>query len=79
MKYIETKTAKTIKHKEGNLVSKGVKFLKEVKIETKKITWPQRKQILLSALMIMFFSLLIGGYLGLLDVIYNVLISFLMK
>lgn len=79
MKRIETKIAKTIKHKEENLVSKGVKFLKEVKIETKKITWPQRKQILLSALMIMFFSLLIGGYLGLLDVIYNVLISFLMK
>ncbi len=79
MKQIETKTAKTIKHKEENLVSKGVKFLKEVKIETKKITWPQRKQILLSALMIMFFSLLIGGYLGLLDVIYNVLMSFLMK
>lgn len=79
MRHIETKTAKTIKHKEENLVSKGVKFLKEVKIETKKITWPQRKQILLSALMIMFFSLLIGGYLGLLDVIYNVLISFLMK
>jgi len=61
------------------LVSKGVKFLKEVKIEAKKITWPQRKQILLSALMIMFFSLLIGGYLGLLDVVYNILISFLMK
>ncbi len=79
MKQIETKTAKIIKHKEENLISKGVKFLKEVKIETKKITWPQRKQILLSALMIMFFSLLIGGYLGLLDVIYNVLISFLMK
>ena len=79
MKQIETRTAKTIKHKEENLVSKGVKFLKEVKIETKKITWPQRKQILLSALMVMFFSLLIGGYLGLLDVIYNVLISFLMK
>jgi len=61
------------------LVGKGVKFLKEVKIEAKKITWPQRKQILLSALMIMFFSLLIGGYLGLLDVVYNILISFLMK
>uniref|UniRef100_A0A7V5XFR2 Protein translocase subunit SecE n=1 Tax=Thermodesulfobacterium geofontis TaxID=1295609 RepID=A0A7V5XFR2_9BACT len=70
---------KVVKEKEENLIVKGVKFLKEVKIEAKKITWPPKKQVLLSALMIMFFSIVIGAYLGLLDIIYNVLISFLVR
>lgn len=70
---------KSIKEREEILIGKGVKFLKEVKIEAKKITWPPKKQIFISALMIMFLSMLIGGYLGILDVIYNVLISFLVR
>jgi len=78
MKQKEIKN-KAIKEREENLVGRGVKFLKEVKIEAKKITWPPKKQVFLSALMIMFFSMLIGGYLGLLDIIYNALISFLVR
>jgi len=70
---------KSLKEREENLIEKGVKFLKEVKIEAKKITWPQKKQVVISAFMIMFLSMLIGGYLGILDVIYNVLISFLVR
>jgi len=70
---------KNINIKEGNLVNKAVKFLKDVKIEAKKITWPERKQVLMSALMVLAFSLFIGGYLGLLDVIYNFTISFLVR
>jgi preprotein translocase subunit SecE len=79
MKSKELVKDKVIKEKEENLVTKGVKFLKEVKIEAKKITWPPKKQVILSALMIMFFSIVIGAYLGLLDLIYNVLISFLVR
>lgn len=78
MKQKEIKN-KSVKGREENLVGKGVKFLKEIKIEAKKITWPPKKQVFLSALMIMFFSMLIGGYLGLLDIIYNALISFLVR
>jgi|YelNatPaOPRAMG01_1025707.scaffolds.fasta_scaffold56111_3 preprotein translocase subunit SecE len=79
MKSKELVKDKVIKEKEENLVTKGVKFLKEVKIEAKKITWPPKKQVILSALMIMFFSIVIGAYLGLLDIIYNALISFLVR
>ncbi len=77
MKQTETKVVKI--GKSENLINKGVKFLKEVKIEAKKITWPQKKQVILSALMIMAFSLFIGAYLGILDIIYNFLISLLVK
>ncbi len=71
--------SKNINIKEENLLNKAVKFLKDVKIEAKKITWPERKQVLMSALMVLAFSLFIGGYLGLLDVIYNFIISFLVR
>jgi len=61
------------------LFSKGIKFLKEVKIEAKKITWASRRQTLLTSLMVIFLSLFIGAYLGLLDVIYNFIIGVLVK
>ncbi len=77
MKQTETKIIKISKTE--NLITKSVKFLKEVKIEAKKIIWPKKRQIFLSALMIMAFSLFIGAYLGILDIIYNFLISLLVK
>jgi len=59
--------------------SKGIKFLKEVKIEAKKITWASKRQTLLTSLMVIFLSLFIGAYLGLLDVIYNFIIGILVR
>lgn len=65
--------------KEQGFIVRAIDFLKEVKVEAKKITWPQRKQVLVSTLMVVFFSLFIGGYLGILDVVYNFIISLLIK
>lgn len=62
-----------------NFIQRAVRFLKEVKIEAKKITWPDKKQVFASTLMVLAFSLFVGGYLGLLDVIYNAIISFLVR
>jgi preprotein translocase subunit SecE len=66
---------------EGNLsfLEKGTRFLKEVKLEAKKITWAQRKPVLMTSLMVLFFSLFIGAYLGILDVLYNFIISLMVK
>ena len=66
--------------KEGaNYIEKGINFLKEVKLEAKKITWPGRKQVLITALVVIFFSFFIGAYLSLLDVIYSFIISFILR
>ncbi|MCS7150149.1 MAG: preprotein translocase subunit SecE [Caldimicrobium sp.] len=62
-----------------NIVDRGVRFLREVKLEAQKITWAARKQVLMSSLMVIFLSLFIGAYLGLLDMIYNFIISLLVK
>jgi preprotein translocase subunit SecE len=54
-------------------------FFKEVKIEAKRITWPERKQVLISTATVVFLSLFIGAYLGLLDMIYNFIISIILR
>ncbi|MCS7200013.1 MAG: preprotein translocase subunit SecE [Caldimicrobium sp.] len=63
----------------SNIINRGLRFLKEVKIEGQKITWAGRKQVLMSSLMVIFLSIFIGAYLGLLDIIYNFIISLLVK
>lgn len=62
-----------------NLISRGVLFIKEVKLEAKKITWAQRKQVIMTSLMVIFLSLFIGAYLGILDIIYNFIIGLMVK
>ncbi len=62
-----------------NFIDKAITFLKEVKIEAKKITWPERKQVLMTALMVTVFSVFVGAYLGLLDAIYNFILSLVMR
>lgn len=63
----------------SSLVNKSITFLKEVKLEAKKIVWAQRKQVLMTTLMVILLSLFIGAYLGLLDLIYNFIIGILVK
>jgi len=60
-------------------IERGKLFLKEVKIEAKRITWPVRKQVLISTATVIFLSLFIGAYLGLLDMIYNFIISIILR
>ncbi len=72
-------TEKKTQVEESHLVSKGLRFLKEVKLEAKKIAWAPRKQTFLTSLMVVFLSMFIGAYLGILDIIYNFLISLLVK
>jgi len=63
----------------SNYIEKILNFLREVKLEGKKITWPGKKQVLITALVVIFFSFFIGAYLSLLDVIYNFIISYILR
>jgi len=72
------KSFKRIKES-SNYIEKILNFLREVKLEAKKITWPGRKQVLITALVVIFFSFFIGAYLSLLDVIYSFIISFILR
>jgi preprotein translocase subunit SecE len=53
---------------EPNIVQKSVQFLREVKIELKKVTWPTRKQTLGSTVVVIVLVMIISLFLGLVDV-----------
>ena len=53
---------------EPSLVQKSVQFLREVKIELKKVTWPTRKQTLGSTAVVVVLVMIISLFLGLVDV-----------
>ena len=60
--------------REPNLVQKSIQFLREVKIELKKVTWPTRKQTLGSTAVVVVLVMIISLFLGLVDVSLSSLI-----
>jgi len=50
-----------------NFLQKSVQFLREVKIELKKVTWPSRKQTMGSTAVVLVLVMIISLFLGLVD------------
>jgi preprotein translocase subunit SecE len=51
-----------------NVFQSSVQFLREVKIELKKVTWPSRKQTIGSTVVVIALVLLISLFLGFVDI-----------
>jgi len=52
---------------EENFLQKSIQFLREVKIELKKVTWPTRKQTMGSTVVVIVLVVIISLFLGLVD------------
>ena len=52
---------------EPNFLQKSSQFLREVKIELKKVTWPTRKQTMGSTVVVVVLVVIISFFLGLVD------------
>ena len=67
-----SKKAVNKKKGEGNSISKffsqAGQFLKESKIELKKVKWPTRKELLASTSVVIFLTLLVAFFLGVVDI-----------
>ncbi|MBI5586159.1 MAG: preprotein translocase subunit SecE [Deltaproteobacteria bacterium] len=50
-------------------------FLRDVKMEMKKVTWPTRKETLAATAMVIILSVLVAFFLGILDVALAKLVS----
>ena len=62
-----------------NIFSKLITFLKEVKLEMKKVNWPTRQETLRYTLIILALCVVTAIYLGGLDVIFsNILNKFIL-
>ena len=53
--------------KEPGLFQKGTQFLREVRVELKKVTWPNRKQTAASTVVVIVLVFIIAVFLGLVD------------
>jgi len=51
----------------GRIASKTRQFLREAKVELKKVKWPTRKELLASTAVVIVLTLLVAFYLGLVD------------
>jgi preprotein translocase subunit SecE len=52
---------------DNNLIQKVFQFLREVKIELKKVTWPSRKQTMGSTVVVIVLVMIISIFLGVVD------------
>ena len=50
-----------------NFLTKTAQFLREVKVELKKVTWPSRKQTIGSTLVVIILVMIISLFLGAVD------------
>jgi preprotein translocase subunit SecE len=53
--------------KEPGVIQKGMQFLREVRVELKKVTWPNRKQTAASTVVVIVLVFIIAAFLGLVD------------
>lgn len=53
--------------KEPNIFERAVEFLREVKVELKKVTWPTRKQTTGTTIVVIIFVFIVAAFLGIFD------------
>ncbi len=46
---------------------KAIQFFKEVRSELAKVSWPARNELLVSTLAVIFFSIVLAGFIGIVD------------
>ncbi len=66
------------KLKKGYL-DKGLQFLREVKVELKKVTWPSRKQTIGSTVVVIVLVIVVSLFLGIVDIGLSSLIRVILR
>ncbi len=56
-------------------LDKIMNFLREARAELKRVTWPNKKQVWISTLLVIGVTLLVSAYLGILDLIFTAFFS----
>jgi len=66
----------------GNVMSKKVRwykrlvpFLKEVRAEVKKVTWPSKNEVYSTTIVVIFATIFFGFYLYIMDLLFSYVIK----
>jgi preprotein translocase subunit SecE len=60
-------------------IDKGIQFLREVKVELKKVVWPSRKQTIGSTAVVLILVIIISIFLGMVDMGLSGIIRMVLK
>jgi len=58
---------------------KIVNYLHEVRAELEKVTWPEKKVLRITTIVIVFFMILMALYIGIVDIIFSKLVSLFIR
>ncbi len=58
-----------------NIPNKIITFLKEVRLEMKKVNWPTRQETIRKTLVVIGISVAVAAFLGTLDFIFTTLLN----
>jgi preprotein translocase subunit SecE len=56
-----------VEKREKNFIGNSIQFLREVKVELKKVTWPSKKQAMGSTAVVIVVVMIISLFLGIVD------------
>ena len=68
-----------LKYGASRLAMNPVSFLREVKVELEKVVWPGRKQVIELTVLVIIISLIIGIYVGGLDLMFTSIVNTILK
>ena len=63
--------------KKWEMISKATKFLSEVKVEVKKVTWPSRKEAIGGTTVVVIVVFLVALFLGIVDALLSKIVQVL--
>ena len=67
-----------IKEKVKVIIQKITQFLKEAKMELKKVTWPTPKQTMASTAVVIIIVFIVSIYLGIVDFVLAKVVKFIL-
>jgi preprotein translocase subunit SecE len=71
--------AKAAAAREKNVFEKAVQFLREARVELKKVVWPSRKQTINSTVVVVIFAVICSFFLGFVDICLSFLLKLILK
>jgi preprotein translocase subunit SecE len=75
----ETTTLENVREAAGGRIERSRLFLSEVRNELKRVTWPSRKEVYATTVVVILTSLFFGLYLFVLDFGVNSLIQLIFR
>jgi preprotein translocase subunit SecE len=57
------------------MLKKSIQFIKDVKVEFTKVSWPSREELIQSTMVVIVVSLIVAAFIGLVDLGLNKLVG----